>query len=136
MYWGRVLFLLDDNMNKKIDAELNLAKYELKSAKILLDAGQYRDSITHSYYAMFSASKALLLTKNYVVKTHEGLVRVFGREFIRDGDFDSEIFGYLTDARAMRRDTSYDSLAVFYKDDAEEKFYNAEEFISEVEKFL
>ena len=136
MCWGRVLFLLDDNMNKKIDAELNLAKYELKSAKILLDAGQYRDSITHSYYAMFSASKALLLTKNYVVKTHEGLVRVFGREFIRDGDFDSEIFGYLTDARAMRRDTSYDSLAVFYKDDAEEKFYNAEEFISEVEKFL
>lgn len=136
MCWERVLFLLDDNMNKKIDAELNLAKYELKSAKILLDAGQYRDSITHSYYAMFSASKALLLTKNYVVKTHEGLVRVFGREFIRDGDFDSEIFGYLTDARAMRRDTSYDSLAVFYKDDAEEKFYNAEEFISEVEKFL
>ena len=85
---------------------------------------------------MYSASKALLLTKDYAVKTHEGLVRVFGREFIRDGDFDSEIFGYLTDARAMRRDTSYDSLAVFYKEDAEEKFNNAEEFITEVEKFL
>ena len=132
----KVWFLLDNEQYKKIDAELSLARYELKSAKILLDAGQYRDSITHSYYAMYSASKALLLTKDYAVKTHEGLVRVFGREFIRDGDFDSEIFGYLTDARAMRRDTSYDSLAVFYKEDAEEKFNNAEEFITEVEKFL
>ena len=87
---------------------LNLLKYYWMQVK-------YRDLITHSYYAMFSASKALLLTKDYTVKSHEGLVRVFGREFIRDGDFDSEIFGYLTDARAMRRDTSYDSLAVFYK---------------------
>ena len=132
----KVWFLLDNDLEKKIEAELNLAKYEVKSAKILLDAGQYRDSITHSYYAMFSASKALLLTKDYTVKTHEGLVKVFGREFIRDGNFDSEIFGYLTDARAMRRDTSYDSLAVFDKDDAEEKFNNAEDFITEVEKFL
>ena len=55
---------------------------------------------------------------------------------LRDGDFDSEIFGYLTDARAMRIDTSYDSLAVFCKDDAEEKFNNAEVYIAEVEKFL
>ena len=81
----KVWFLLDNQQNMKIDAELNLAKYELKSAKILLDAGQYRDSITHSYYAMFSASKALLLTKDYTVKSHEGLVRVFGREFIKKG---------------------------------------------------
>ena len=80
--------------------------------------------------------KHYYLLKNYAVKTHEGLVRVFGREFIRDGDFDSEIFGYLTDARAMRIDTSYDSLAVFCKDDAEEKFNNAEVYIAEVEKFL
>ena len=61
---------------------------------------------------------------------------VFGREFVRDGDFCSEIFAYLTDARSMRKDTSYDSLAKFSKDDAEEKYFNALEFIAEIEKFL
>ncbi|WP_407415838.1 HEPN domain-containing protein [Methanobrevibacter sp.] len=126
----------NEDINFKIDAELDLANYELKSAKILLDAGQYRDSITHSYYAMYSSAKALLLTKNYITKTHEGLIMVFGREFVRDGDFSSEIFAYLTDARSMRKDTSYDSLAKFSKDDAEEKYFNALEFIAEIEKFL
>ncbi|WP_461461895.1 HEPN domain-containing protein [Methanobrevibacter sp.] len=121
---------------KRIKAEMNLALYELKSAEILLDAGQYRDSITHSYYAMFSASKALLFSKNFTVKTHKGLIAVFGREFIRDGEFSSEIFSYLTDARSMRKDTSYDSLAIFNKEDAVEIFYNAKKYIAEVEKFL
>lgn len=133
----RVLYLSDnEKINLKIDAELDLANYELKSAKILLDSGQYRDSITHSYYAMYSSAKALLLTKDYVAKTHEGLIMVFGREFICDGDFSKIIFAYLTEARSMRIDTSYDSLAKFSKDDAEEKYFNAEDFIAEIEKFL
>ena len=133
----KVLFLSNEvSMDDKIDAEMNLAMCELKSAEILLDADQYRDSITHSYYAMFSASKALLLTKNYQVKTHEGLLRVFGREFIKEGDFSRDVFKYLTDAKDMRKDTCYDSLATFYFEDAEESFLNAKLFIAEIKKFL
>ena len=52
---------------------------------------------------MYSSAKALLLTKNYVTKTHKGLIRVFGREFVRDGEFNKEIFAYLTEARSMRK---------------------------------
>lgn len=36
----------------------------------------------------------------------------------------------------MRKDTSYDSLAIFNKEDAVEIFYNAKKYIAEVEKFL
>ena len=55
----KVLFLSNEvSMDDKIGAEMNLAMCELKSAEILLGADQYRDSFTHSYYAMFSASKA------------------------------------------------------------------------------
>lgn len=32
---------------------LNMAEEKLRSAKILLDAGQYKDSIGRSYYAVF-----------------------------------------------------------------------------------
>lgn len=57
----RVLYLSDnEKINLKIDAELDLANYELKSAKILLDSGQYRDSITHSYYAMYSSASIII----------------------------------------------------------------------------
>lgn len=41
---------LDDLVQYRID----VAKEKLKSASILLDAGQYKDSIGRSYYALFS----------------------------------------------------------------------------------
>lgn len=134
----KVLFLSENmsDINNEILKNIELANYELKSAKILLDAGQYRDSITHSYYAMYSAGKALLFTKNYVVKTHEGLIHVLGREFVRDNDFDENIFKYLTIARSVRKDSSYDSFAVFSKNDAEKYFSKAKIFIDEVMRFL
>ena len=34
---------------------LSMAEEKLHSSKILLDAGQYKDSIGRSYYAIFSA---------------------------------------------------------------------------------
>lgn len=48
--------MLDDLVQYRID----IAKEKLKSAKILLEAGQYKDSIGRSYYALFSAVRAVL----------------------------------------------------------------------------
>ena len=45
---------------------MKLAIEELSMAQILFDAGKYRGSITHSYYAMFDAAKALLLTHDFI----------------------------------------------------------------------
>ena len=57
---------------------MDLAVEELNMAQILFDAGKYRGSITHSYYAMFDAAKALLLTHDFVSKKHDTiLIKVF-----------------------------------------------------------
>ena len=39
---------------------LNMARERIHSAKILLEDGSYKDSIGRSYYAMFTAVRALL----------------------------------------------------------------------------
>ena len=49
-------------MDKVTDA-LNVGKENLISAKALFQIGQYRDSVTMSYYAMYSAGLAFLLKK-------------------------------------------------------------------------
>ncbi len=41
---------------------LNMAYEKAASAKLLLDHGQYKDSVSRSYYAIFSALRALLAT--------------------------------------------------------------------------
>ena len=48
----------------------NVAKEQLISSKMLFEGGQYRDSITLSYYAMYSSALALLLKKDISPKTH------------------------------------------------------------------
>lgn len=53
---------------EEVNGVMDLAIEELSMAQILFDAGKYRGSITHSYYAMFDAAKALLLTHDFIRK--------------------------------------------------------------------
>ncbi len=50
-------------MDNLIKYRLDAADEKLTSAKLLLDAGLYKDSVGRSYYAIFSAIRAVLATK-------------------------------------------------------------------------
>ena len=47
-------------MDDLVKYSLDNAKERLSSAKLLLDAGNYKDSISRSYYAIFPAVRAVL----------------------------------------------------------------------------
>lgn len=57
----------------------------LKSAKLLLENGMYRDSISRSYYAFLDSAEALLLTKDLRPKSHAGTIALFNNHFIKTG---------------------------------------------------
>ena len=44
----------EERLDDLVRYRLNFAEEKLKSAKILLDAGQLKDSVGRSYYALFS----------------------------------------------------------------------------------
>lgn len=58
----------------EINGFMDLAVDELSTAQILFDTGMYRGSVTHSYYAMFDAAKALLLSHDFVSKKHDTIL--------------------------------------------------------------
>lgn len=91
----------------------NVAKEQLISSKILFEDGHYRDSITLSYYAMYSSALALLLKKNISPKTHEGVLRQLTKEYVKEGLFSKESYDYLYDGRTLRNKSSYDYSIVF-----------------------
>ena len=47
-------------MNDLTKGRLYIAEDRLTSAKVLLDAGQLKDSVGRSYYSIFSSVRALL----------------------------------------------------------------------------
>ena len=85
---------------------INVGKSQLISSKMLFEGGQYRDSVTLSYYAMYSSDLALLLKKGISPKTHEGTIRQLAKEYVKKGLLSKESYGYLYDARETRNDSS------------------------------
>ena len=65
---------------------------KLNPSKKLFEVGNYADSISLSYYAMFLTTKALLIKKGITPKTHAGLISTFGKEYVREGDFSLSVY--------------------------------------------
>lgn len=55
-----------DNKKELMMYRMSGAKEKLDSSKLLLDYGNYKDSIGRSYYAMFSAVRAILALDGFV----------------------------------------------------------------------
>ena len=53
---------------------LENAKEKLNSAEVLLREKLFKDSLSRSYYAMFSAARALLATKELDSSKHSGVI--------------------------------------------------------------
>ena len=66
----------------EIKALLEKAENRLEVSRSLFENGYYGDAVRRAYYCMFFAAKALLLAKNISAKTHRGLIRKFGLEFV------------------------------------------------------
>jgi hypothetical protein len=56
------------------------AKGHLKSARDLLAADDFADSVSRSYYAVFQAARALLATEGLESRKHSGVVSLFKKE--------------------------------------------------------
>jgi len=70
---------------KDIEQLLERAKKSLEAANVLLERGFPDFSASRSYFSMFYATEALLLTKGLSLSKHSGVISTFGKEFIKTG---------------------------------------------------
>ncbi|MBI5788031.1 MAG: HEPN domain-containing protein [Candidatus Schekmanbacteria bacterium] len=94
------------------------------------------DSIGRSYYAIFTAARALLATKGLDSKRHSGVIALFNQNFIKDGPLDKEAYQALVKAKANREEVDYGDQVSFSQKEAEDQLVVAENFLTKVEKVL
>lgn len=70
---------------------LGQADDALCSAQNLLASGLRRDSVNRSYYAMFYAVLALLVTRQMGTSKHQGVISLFDKEFVKKGVFSKDL---------------------------------------------
>lgn len=106
---------------------LQSASEKLQSAKLLLENGQYKDSIGRSYYAMFSAVRAILAIDGVDFKKHAGVISYFQKEYIKTKILDVKYSRYLTSAFQIRNNADYADFFIVSADDAKKQYADAEE---------
>lgn len=127
---------MPDYKKELMEYRINVAKEKANSAKILLKNGLYKDSVGRSYYAMFSAIRALLANDEVDFSKHAGVIAYFQREYVKTGKFDKEYSKYINSAFQIRNNCDYADFFIVSKQDAYEQYERAEKFIKEVEEYL
>jgi uncharacterized protein (UPF0332 family) len=89
-------------------ALIEKAKRYLKSSEILLKDGDFESSVSRTYYAMFYAAEAALLTKNLSFSSHKGVISGFGEHFVKTGIFSKEMGRELNRAFEKRQVGDYE----------------------------
>lgn len=123
--------------------QIDLAKYrlanaseKLESAKILLRENHFKDSLSRSYYSMFSAVRALLALKEVDSSKHSGIISLFNQHFIKTKIINASYGRMLRKAQYSRERSDYGDYVVVTIDEARNQINNAEKLIVEIERVL
>lgn len=124
--------------NKKVNIVLELGKANdcLKSAEILASNGQYTDAVSRLYYYVFHNVRALLFTKGYEPKSHEGTLRLLGMHYIKPGILPIELSHIFSKLMKYREEADYNPSYVFTKEDYDDFKKEANFLHEKIEAFL
>lgn len=128
-------------MPEKYQIDLSLfriekAKERLRSAEMLLKAGNLSDSLGRSYYAIFTAARSLLALKGLDSKSHSGVIAFFNVHFVKSGLLPKETYKIIVGAKADRERADYEDYVEFSRDEADVQLKNAKEFVMKVEELM
>jgi len=121
---------------KEIESLIERSRKYLKSARLLLNEGDFESSVSRVYYAMFFSVEALLLNKGLSFSSHKGVISAFGEHFVKTKIFPKEMSKELNRAFQKRQISDYDFTFSISEDDAERTLENGNVFVDTVVKYL
>jgi len=123
-------------MNENVTVFLDKALECLADATALLEKSRYTASVSRSYYAMFHAAQAALLSEEIDAYTHTGVNVQFQKTFIKTGKFPvifGKTFSKILDQRLK---SDYEIGFKASPDDARHTFKEASDFVTSIRNFL
>lgn len=119
-----------------IKGYIQKAEGKLGVARRLFASGDYEDSVSRAYYAVYHATQALLLTEGQRAETHRGVITLFGLLFVKTGKFNRNLGKFLANLKDDRESGDYEVFSYIEKETAETALKEAEEFLKESKIYL
>lgn len=127
---------MEESRLDNVHLRMKLAFEKLQVARDLIAAGHLNDAVNRAYYAMFYASKALLLAAGKDPHKHTGVVALFGKKFVKAGLIDPRYGRALAIAKRLREECDYNERKRATPEEAQVMLEDAEAFVQQVEKTL
>ena len=127
----------NDDMKKELaQYRMETAKDDLRAAKILLDAGEYKAANNRAYYAIFHAINAVHAIAGNGYKRHKDALANFNKEYVKTEIFPREIGRRIAEAEEIRHASDYDDFYIATKEEAKNQIATEECFGKLVEKYI
>jgi len=128
--------MLDELTLTIIRLHLEKARECLSDAEIMVSTDSYASSANRSYYCIFHAIHAVLLTVGFSSKKHTGSIAEFRRVFVKEGIFSETSSDIIGDAFKVRTKSDYDIHYVVSKSEVTKQLEDAKSFLAEVEAYI
>lgn len=122
--------------NASIQLKLAKAKNLLAEVDILVHHKFYMTAINRLYYGCFHVTKALLLTKDLIPKTHSGTVSMLHQYFVQEGAFDFNQASFFSRLMQERIEDDYNDLLKIEEVEVMEFVEPAKEYVFYVEGLI
>jgi hypothetical protein len=112
------------------------ARERLAAAEELLAKSLFGDSIGRSYYAVFTAARAILALVGLDSKSHAGVIAFFNRHFVKTGILPKHFSKIISDVKRGREASDYADYVEFSREEAGNQLKEAQAFVSTVEQTI
>lgn len=112
------------------------AKEDIVTAKVNIDNGLYKGAVNRSYYAIFHAIRAVNVLDGFDASKHSAVIAHFNQFHVHTGDFEKYTYKIIDSAYRIREKCDYSDFFIVSKEEAEEQYNKAIEFVKCVEHFL
>lgn len=128
--------MMEENKRENICAELERASEALSAALLLYENGFISDAVSRLYYFVLYHIRALLLTKGFEPRSHEGALRLFGLHFVREELVDKRAAQIFSKLMKFREEADYNPVSMFTEADFVELKGEAETLALIIKKYL
>ena len=108
---------------------IETSESDLRSARVLLEIGDFRGSNNRAYYSIFHCINAIHAISGKAYKRHKDAISNFNKDYVRTGIFSREIGRRIAQAEEIRHASDYDDFYLASREEAEEQIRTAEDIL-------
>lgn len=128
--------LSDKERETLITVHMEKADLFLHQADEMCTLKHWDLAINRYYYACFHALHALFVANRLTAHTHDGLITVFGKEFVQTGKVDRQYGRYLARMEQLRKLADYNCTTSVTEEEVNELAQPARDLFAEVKRLL